>query len=513
MEAGRPGPKLKPITIRTAPLATPSNGLNGAQPASAPKSEVPVPEPPMKVVRNIESGQHVEDNPTPFPFQFEIVKAELLKLSNINIAASTFKAQLWLQVAVRGAAHDPDFPTEEIKFPIGPDGKPTFRPSAGWFLDKLEFCNAEGVVKLLDKLIRVEGEDVYIAARWEGMFFERFELHDFPFDLQCLTMSLSINCRTTGPIPTNWAVSSETSTFVSSDEQLLGDAWRLKLRSMLLRTHLVGVDADRLFPTISISAVIQRQSHYFVTNGVIPFALFSFLSMMQFCLHLKLRDLDDTGDGENPDTEGEAAGGSNPLPVLLGHINHRSQMSLMVVFTCAAYKMAIGGRMPVVAYLTLLDKCVAMDVSLTGSFPTSAYLHSSLQLSILRFMLLNSLFVVLVAIQSRLASLLIDVIGPYSVSPFDMYSAIAFGAAWLVCQFWFWHRANKLRTMARPREQALEANPEFVSIWNPNDQGRGFSRAIEAGRRSSVALGNKIAESARVRKKKTRSMDQVMPPR
>ena len=211
-------------------------------------------------------GQHAEDKPTR-SVSVRNRQSQLLN-TNINIAASTFKAQLWLQVSGMVLPR-PDFPTEEIKFPIGPDGKLTFRPSAGWFLDKLEFCKVEGVVKLLDKLIRVEGEDVYIAARWEGMFFERFELHDFPFDLQCLTMSLSINCRTTGPIPTNWAVSSETSTFVSSDEQLLGDAWRLKLRSMLLRTHLVGVDADRLFPTISISAVIQRQSHYFVTNGVI----------------------------------------------------------------------------------------------------------------------------------------------------------------------------------------------------------------------------------------------------
>ena len=45
----------------------------------------------------------------------------------------------------------------------------------------------------------------------------------------------------------------------------------------------------------------------------------------------------------------------------------------MLVLTAAAYKMAVGGRLPAVAYLTLLDK----------------------------YMLMNSLFVVLCAVRSQ----------------------------------------------------------------------------------------------------------------
>ena len=176
---------------------------------------------------------------------FEIDKVEILKLSHINVASSTFKAQVWLQFRVEGAASDEDFCRDGVVFPTGPNGKPTFRPSALWYVEKLEFANAEGAIKLVDKLVRCEGDDVLIACRWEGVFFERYELYDFPFDLQALTMSLSINCRTTGPIPASFACSSDSGTTVSSDEQLLGDAWSLKMRTAMLRTQTIWPDFER----------------------------------------------------------------------------------------------------------------------------------------------------------------------------------------------------------------------------------------------------------------------------
>lgn len=468
--AVRPGAKLKPLT----PVK--SSGSAGSEATSPLPRSAALAQPPANPQDNSQQTPRAVQKrasvaPRTPPRVFELDKVELLKLSNINVAASTFKAQIYIQMVVRGAAHDEDFTKEGIVFPIGPNGKPTFKPSAGWFIDKLEFCNGEGTVKMMDTLQRVEGDDVYISARWEGVFFERFELHDFPFDLQALTMSLSINCRSTGPIPAIWTHSESTSTVVSSDEQLLGDAWTLKLRNLLLRAHFVGFDADRLFPTISISAIIQRQSHYFVTNGVLPFGLFSLMSMLQFCLHLKLRSLSDVTDLSSVDASDETSGSGSDINTLFGHINHRSQMTTMLVFTCAAYKMAIGGRMPVVAYLTLLDS----------------------------YMLLNSLFVVLVAFQSRLASLVLDTLGPLYVSPFDLYSAIAFGSAWILLQGWFTLRARHLKMMARPREESLNGNPEFMTLWKPNDDASFLDRA-----KSGAKM---VGRSAK------RTAGRVMPPR
>ena len=266
---------------------------------------------------------------------FEVHKVELLKMSHINVPGSTFKGQIWLEMVVRGAAHDEDFCKKGSVFPMGENGRPTFRPSVGWYLDKFEFCNAEGSMKLLDHLVRNEGDDVFLTARWEGTFFERYELHDFPFDLQALTMSLSINCRTTGPIPASFLTTPQSNTVVSSDEQLLGDAWHLKTRSLLLRTHLVGYDADRLFPTLSISSVVQRKSHFFVYNAALPFAFFSLLSLAQFALRLRVRgDASDAGGVIILDEDGNISPSS--LYNLYGNVNHRSQMTLMLVLTAAA---------------------------------------------------------------------------------------------------------------------------------------------------------------------------------
>ena len=39
-----------------------------------------------------------------------------------------------------------------------------------------------------------------------------------------------------------------------------------------------------------------------------------------------------------------------------GSINHRHQMTLMMVLTATSYKMAIAGKLPPVSYLTWLDK-------------------------------------------------------------------------------------------------------------------------------------------------------------
>ena len=204
---------------------------------------------------------------------FVVTKVELLKLSHINIVTSTFKAQLWMQLTVRGAAKDPGFATADKLFPMDPDtGAPTFRPSAGWYVSQLEFANGEGSPKLLDPpLVRTNGEDVDITLRWEGVFFEHYELHDFPYDLQCLTLSLSINCRTTGMMPAEFAFGDATLTTVVKDGCILDDIWNLKTQKLMLRTHLVGSDAERLFPTLSVSAVVQRIPVYYIYNGVAPF--------------------------------------------------------------------------------------------------------------------------------------------------------------------------------------------------------------------------------------------------
>ena len=104
--------------------------------------------------------------------------------------------------------------------------------------------------------------------------------------------------------------------------------------------------------------------------------------------------------------------------------------------------MAVGGRMPVVAYLTLLDK----------------------------YMLLNSLFIILAAVQSRFATLVIDLYTIDTVVKFDFYSSIAFCGLWVLMQAWMIVRGMQLTTRARPREEMLAGNPEFMTIFKEGEK-------------------------------------------
>ena len=87
----------------------------------------------------------------------------------------------------------------------------------------------------------------------------------------------------------------------------------------------MGADAQRSFPTIDIIALVKRRQEYYQVNAALPFSAFSLLSLLQFAvqpLQHYTGDFDITG------------------------INHRSQLSLMLVLTASAYKMAISGRLP-----------------------------------------------------------------------------------------------------------------------------------------------------------------------
>ena len=62
---------------------------------------------------------------------FEIKLVELTSLTDISVINQEFKAQFYIEFRVVGGAIDPDFSKDGNAFPIV-DGKPTFRPPAGY---------------------------------------------------------------------------------------------------------------------------------------------------------------------------------------------------------------------------------------------------------------------------------------------------------------------------------------------------------------------------------------------
>ena len=51
--------------------------------------------------------------------------------------ASTFRAQLYVQLLFVGGALDADLAAASAEFPLDETGSPTFRPSASWCLQRL----------------------------------------------------------------------------------------------------------------------------------------------------------------------------------------------------------------------------------------------------------------------------------------------------------------------------------------------------------------------------------------
>ena len=284
----------------------------------------------------------------------KLVEVDLMKLHAIDVQNLSFKAQIWVKLVIAQGACDPqrahlipdDDNLEREVFPKGADGKPTFRPSAGWYMAQVDFRSALDFKKV-DTKIKVAGDDLHMEMRYEGVFSETYELQDFPFDQQGLTINLNFNCRVGGPLPIELEVDEKCPPRVSlSCIQVCRPAreWEFE-EGLCIRAFELGGEgipeervtegthaqpqnkADRIFPAISFTAHVKRRPMYHVLNTVVPMGLFSVLALVQ-----AINDKDDASN-----------------------VNSRSSATLGLVLTASAYKVAIAGKMPPVSYLTWTD--------------------------------------------------------------------------------------------------------------------------------------------------------------
>ena len=84
---------------------------------------------------------------------------EVNRLSDIDIIGQRFKAEVVIQLAFEKGAADVHLSSKDDGFPLDGWGRPTFRPSAGWYMNQVDFNNALEY-KTLDKNVFVSGDDV-----------------------------------------------------------------------------------------------------------------------------------------------------------------------------------------------------------------------------------------------------------------------------------------------------------------------------------------------------------------
>ena len=253
----------------------------------------------------------------------EILTVEILQLNSVDLVAETFTAQLFIEFRFPGAALDPDLSAKSAAFPFGPDGKPTFRPSARWYVDQIDFNNANKY-QILNKDVLEVGQNIHAKIRFEGTFFTNLELTHFPFDCQALTFSLAINCREAGMTPVLLRNAEDlTCQSISNDSFHLQEVYYVQER-LHVATGSCG-HAPRTFPAVNVTMALERKAGFFIVNVLVPLFLFVPLSCMQFFI---------------------------PVTELAG----RMEFGLAMLFTTVTFKFSISNTLPQISYLTLLDK-------------------------------------------------------------------------------------------------------------------------------------------------------------
>ena len=157
----------------------------------------------------------------------DVLRVDLLNVSSIDEIRQTFHARLYVQCAFRGGARDAALSSASADFPVDEHGTPTYRPSARWFLDQIEFHNAVQDIDKLDYRVTTIGDDVLLNIRLHGEFFEVLELHRFPFDSQQLTFVMACKCATAGPCPLHFHIAPDAVRDVAGTRFALTNSWRL----------------------------------------------------------------------------------------------------------------------------------------------------------------------------------------------------------------------------------------------------------------------------------------------
>jgi len=158
----------------------------------------------MRLVEEAKPPKSQQQGPRPLNAPLcrtlEVARVDVTHIAEIDQIAQCFYARVYLILRITGGADDPDLTSEFEGFPFDKEGRPTFRPSAIWYLNQLDFPNGKSL-KVIESKVTTEGNDLQLIKRVEGIFFERFELQNFPFDEQDLTVTVSCNCAMEGPVP------------------------------------------------------------------------------------------------------------------------------------------------------------------------------------------------------------------------------------------------------------------------------------------------------------------------
>ena len=270
----------------------------------------------------------------PVPLKLVLKEVELQKLHKLDIANQSFNATIWMEFVIPGGANDSylcdgmgaDGQPPRPVFPMDKEtGRPLFKPSATWYAAQVDCRNGLPGCRVIDNKVMKRGDDLVLALRLEGSFTEVFELVDYPFDLQGLTITMVFNCRASGPLPIDISVDPECKIALTCVHLCPPSKEYTLLTHLHVQAHLVGHSDSRRFPGVSFSAQVKREAFFHLLYQALPMTVFSLLATL-------------------------CAAGRR-----ISQSSHRAHMCMVLVLTTATYRIGSSKNMPPVSYLTLID--------------------------------------------------------------------------------------------------------------------------------------------------------------
>ena len=259
--------------------------------------------------------------------KLELTRFSYMAIGAIDCVAQQFRAQIFFELRFPGGAKDTDLRMEGYEFPKPRHDGGLPRPPAGWFMKQIDLKNFIYHNEPLNQTVMSRGDDIYIAMRFEGEFFENMELEMFPFDMQELSVDIAINCRTMGKIPVDFSVAKDAQIGISRSGFSQHQIYDLDARMTYIE-RLTGDDPP-CYPTITISARVYRKPEFVLINVALPMAVFVIMGALQFAVPVENQEV-------------------------------RLGVTLTLILTAASYKSTISDLTPDIAYLTFADKYILM---------------------------------------------------------------------------------------------------------------------------------------------------------
>ena len=125
-------------------------------------------------------------------------RIDVLQVSNISRNTKSFEIELFVQGIFKDGAQNKELSEPSDGFPTDVLGRPTFRPSANWFLKQADFRPALRQVHTSRSQVVTAGNDLQLNQKITGAFFWSPALSNFPFDSQRLTVYFVLNCALQG---------------------------------------------------------------------------------------------------------------------------------------------------------------------------------------------------------------------------------------------------------------------------------------------------------------------------